>query len=215
MTWVNNAAHVTGKGNLNLGVEADDGAGDATQGYAKSDIRVTVPLNTIYAASGTWAMSRTSQGLYVLTETGAAATHVLVVPLGFQLQRLFAGTPAAAAPHGVKINGLELNYTIATANMTSIAVTFNAETQANNGARAITSNPFGSSVTYQNPPGTTAASLPVATQANPYVTIATPSAPIFVNTDETFIAAEISFVNPGTAVAGITGVQWMLSVALY
>src|SRR6266487_3023668 len=63
--------------------------------------------------------------------------------------------------------------------------------------------------------GTVAATLPVATQANPYVTRIVPAAPIFVNTDNTDVWLEISEVNPGTAVMAITHLGYHCSVALY
>jgi hypothetical protein len=216
MSIVNNALHVTGKGNLNLGAEADDGAGDATHGWAKSDVWWNVPLNQIFMGAGAiGAVGRTSAGIYTAAITAAAATQIVVVPLVMP-QRKFAGTPGGAAPHGVKVLDLAFGYTIGTAGETSIAVTFNVETPANATARALVSNPFGSgAVTYENPLGTVAATLPVATQATPYVVRAIPATPAFINADMSQIYAEISFVNPGTSVATLTFISWHVALGLY
>lgn len=207
----NNKAHLTGAGNFNLGIEADDGAGDASFGYSKGDIWWPVPLNTVGLITNTGTFARTSQGIYTLTLN--AASGLLVAYLTGPLRK-FAGTPAASAPHGLKVVDLTFAYTIATANETSISVAFSTELQTNNGVRSATTSPFGT-VTYANPPGTTVANPPTATQANPYVVQAIPPTPIFVNTDTTMVTAEVNITNPGTSVFVLTMMTWHLSVALY
>ena len=209
-----NKVHWTGAGNLVLGVEADDGAGDATHTYAKADAWVNVPLNQLTSVTQALTFARTSQGIYTSALAAAASTGVVIVPL-VGIQRKFQGTPAISAPHGLKILDLAFGYTIATAAETTVSVAFTVETQANATARALTANPFGSgAVTYENPIGTVAATLPVAAQATPYVVRAIPAAPAFINADNSQVFAEISFVNPGTSVATLTFVSWHLAVAL-
>jgi hypothetical protein len=215
VSWANNAAHVTGKGNATFGVELDDLAGDATHGYAKGDVWWNVPLWLLTSFTQALTVARTSAGIYTSALAAAASTGIVVVPL-VAFQRKFSGAPVAAAPHGVKILDVAFGYTIATAAETSIAVTFNVEADVNATARALTTNPFGAgAVTYENPIGTSVANLPVATQATPYVCRAIPATPAFINADISQVNAEISFVNPGTSVATLTFVAWHLAVALY
>jgi hypothetical protein len=211
--YANNACDITGKGNLTLGVEVDDLAGDITHGWSKADVWLNVPLFQLTSVTQALTFARTSQGIYTSALAAAASTGIVIVPL-VGLHRKFTGAPVAAAPHGLKILDLAFGYTIATAGETTISVTFSTETQTNNAVRAATTAPFGT-VTYENPIGTTVANLPVATQANPYVVRAVPGTPIFVNTDNTQVYAEISFVNPGTSVATLTFMTWHLAVALY
>lgn len=216
MSWANNSAHVTGKGNFTLGAEVDDLAGDATHGWAKADVWLNVPLSQLIAVAGAvGAVARTSQGIYTLAVTAAAATQIVAVPL-VGLHRKFSGAPSISAPHGLKILDLAFGYTIATAAETTVSVAFSVETQTNATARALTANPFGAgAVTYENPIGTSVATLPVAAQATPYVVRAIPATPAFINADNSQVYAEISFVNPGTSVATLTFVAWHLAVALY
>jgi hypothetical protein len=215
MSWANNAAHVTGKGNLTLGVETDDLAGDATHGYAKGDAWFEVPLgwlvDSCFVQAGTFA--RTSAGLYTLALAAAGSTGVVAVPL-YWLFRKFTGAPVAAAPHGMKITDFVLDYIIATAAETTVSVAFFTNLDVNAQARASVATPFGA-VTYENPIGTVVATLPVATQATPYVCRAIPATPIFVNVDNTAAFAEISCVNPGTAVITFTRIGFHASAALY
>lgn len=210
-----NAFHVTGKGNIVTGVEVDDLAGDASFGYAKGDFWLPVPLQNLTSFPNAPTLARTSQGIYTAALT-TNTTQNVVVPLTGMGLRTFTGAPVASAPHGLKVNALLFNYTVATLGATSLAVAFVAEVQTNATARALVTNPFGSgAVTYQNPPGTTVANPAVATQATPYVTLAVPGTPAFFNTLYGQVFAEITVVMPNTSVVTLTEVAWLLSVAMY
>ena len=209
-------AWINGQGNLSLGnAGKDDASGDPAALYAKGDCFVNVPLNSVFAGAGAiGAVGRTSAGIYTVQVTAAAATQIVVIPIT-GIFRKFASTAGGVNnPHGFKLLDLVLGYTIGTAAETTVSVAFFTEVQTNNTARASTATPFGA-VTYENPIGTVVATLPVATQANPYVSRAVPATPIFVNADNTDVYAEVSFVNPGTAVAVLTHIGYHVSVALY
>ena len=216
MSWANNAAHVTGKGNLNLGIETDDLSGDATQGYAKADCWFNVPLAWLVSCCLTQAgtFARTSAGLYTLAIASGTSTGVIVVPIT-ALLRKFTGAPVASAPHGFKLTDLVLTYIASIAAETSINVTFSTNSDVNATARASVTQPFGTTITYENPLGTVVTNLPVTTTTVPYVCRAVPVAPIFVNTDNTEINAEIALVNPGTAIVTFDHIGFHGSVAIY
>jgi hypothetical protein len=208
-------AWLNGAGNLSLGNAGfDDLAGDLTNPYAKADCWVNVPLSDLFTFVQAGTLARTSAGIYTFALAAGATTGIVVVPL-IEIFRRFTNTRGGPQnPHGIKVTDLVFAYTIATAGETSIGVTFATEVQTNATARAALTTPFGA-VTYENPIGTVAATLPVAVQATPYVVRAVPAAPVFISVDNTDAFAEISFVNPGTAVATLTHVSFHASVALY
>lgn len=223
MSLANNGFHVTGKGNLNLGFEGDDGAGDATHGFAKNDLWVSVSPVTLPSGIPTTTLTeanvRTAVGQYARSYTaGGAITPSIPIPIAQYLpfSRQFTGSPAAVVPKGFKLTGMYLSYTVATANATSVAVVFTQETaQSNNSARANTSTTPLGAVTYQNPIGTTVASLPVAIQANPYVNFISVATPAFVNTLRSNLTAEIQLSLPLNCVLTITEIALVFSLALY
>ncbi|SRR6266487_4497774 len=210
-------AWINGQGNLSLGnAGRDDASADPAALYAKGDCFVNVPIIPGAFTSVTHALTfaRTSAGLYTATLAASAATGIVIVPITGIFRKFSSTVGGVNNPHGFKLLDFVLCYTVATAAETTISGAFFTEVQANNGARASVATPFGA-VTYENPIGTVAATLPVATQANPYVTRIVPAAPIFVNTDNTDVWLEISEVNPGTAVMAITHLGYHCSVALY
>jgi hypothetical protein len=215
-TFTDSNAWITGQGGLSLGnAGKDDGSGDPAAPYAKGDVWVNVPLNQLIMGAGAiGAPVRASAGLYSAAITAAAATQIVTVPITGLFRKYAGSLGGPGNPHGFKLTDLVFVYTIATAGETSIAVAFFTVVDTNAVARASVATPFGA-VTYENPIGTVVANPPVATQATPYVVRAVPAAPIFVNADNTDVYAEISFVNPGTAVAALTHVGYHVSMALY
>lgn len=212
MSFVNANAHVTGQGNLVLGYEGEDNAGDATHRYAKGDVFFNVPLQSVLTLPNALTITRTSAGLYTAALT-TNTTQVVSVPL-LGLFRKYAGATGQLAPHGMKITDLVFAYTVATLAVTSVAVTFVTNLDVNITARAAVTAPFGA-VTYENPIGTVVANPAVATSATPYVTRAVPAAPVFINTDNTEAFAEITFVIPNTSVPSLTHIGFHASIALY
>lgn len=215
-TFNDSNAWVNGAGALSLGnAGRDDGSADPANPYAKGDCFVNVPLNQIFMGAGAiGAIGRTAAGIFTAAITAAAATQIVVVPITGIFRRFAGNTGGPVNPHGFKLLDLVFDYTIGTAGETAITVAFFTEVQTNAAARAAVATPFGA-VAYENPIGTPQAGAPVAVQATPYVVRAVPAAPIFVNTDNTDVWAEISFVNPGTAVATLTHIGYHAAVALY
>lgn len=209
-------AWINGQGNLSLGNSGrDDASGDPAALYAKGDVFVNIPLNWLTSVTQALTFARTSAGIYTTALAAAASTGVLIIPLTGLFRKFSQVSGGVNNPHGFKVLDVVLNYTIGTAAETSITPSFVTETQTNNTARAATTTPLGATVTVENPIGTVVANLPTAVQAAPYVTRFYGSAPVFVNTDNTDLYAEVAFVNPGTSVATITHVGFHASVALY
>lgn len=212
-------------GNLSLGFSgANDGAGDAAHAYAKTDCFYNFPLNTL-GITGTGAtFGRTSAGIYTLAVTTNGTTQIGgIVPFPHRFIATATppvaggipmGAPPVSAPHGYKIKDIVLCYTVTTLAATSVNVALATELQANNGARSATTTPMGA-VTYENPIGTVVGSLPVATQANPYVCRAVPATPTFITADNTILSFEIVVVLPNTSVLTITQVGVHYAMALY
>lgn len=223
--------YINGSGNLSLGQSgADDGKGDATHKYAKSDCRFDLmqvlldrPLaDALPTTNLTESRTRTSAGIWtrVYTAGGAVASFVLLrLPELIRTGTGFTVGPNTAAgtaynPHGYKVTSIDINYTVGTLAATSIDITAQTETaQTNNTARANASTTALGTVTYQNPVGTTVSTLPVATQANPYQCRAAFGTPIFVPSN--ILTFEIAMVLPNTSVVSITGLWVNYSFALY
>lgn len=222
--WNDNNAFIRGNGNLTLGLAGkDDAAYDATHTYAKNDFwahvsPVLLPLG-IPTTTLTELNVRNAAGQYERQYTaGGAITPKLALPLSMYLpfHRTLTGTTSTSAPHGFKLLDLILNYKVATADATSVAVVFNTETpQANATARsAASTTPLGT-ITYQNPLGTVVATLPVAQQATPYVNRIVLGTPAFVNTDRSTLTAEIQLSLPNTCVFTITDIALHFALAAY
>lgn len=216
-----NNAMVNKSGNLSLGGEGfDDGKGDTTHPYAKNDCWITVlpillPL-AIPTTSLTELNVRTAVGQYARSYTaGAAITPKLVVPISLIYRSFQAATGRTANPHGFKILDMYLSYFVGTADATSIAVVFTSEeAQTNNTARSNASTTPLGAVTYENPVGTVAATLPVAQQASPYVNKIVVATPAFITTDRRNLTAEIQMSLPNTCVVTITEVAFHLAWAM-
>lgn len=219
-------ARINQNGNLSLGQSGcDDGAADSTHGYAKSDcVLILDPLRFPTAAPTTnltESQTRTSAGIWnkVYTAGGAVNSFILIQPQ--LIARYCSATPSPPyttfQPHGYKLTSMDLNYTVGTANATTISVAAQTETyQTNNTARANASTTPLGTVTYQNPVGTTAASLPVATQANPYQCRVLFGTPVFLTgASIPNLNIEINLVLPNTSVVTITYCALNFSYALY
>ncbi len=151
------------------------------------------------------------------TAGGAVTPKILVRPPF--LYRTLSGllTPRqAAGPHGWKLTEFYFNYVIAIAGATSVDVVFTTETaQANNVARAAASTtPLGAPI-YQNPPGTVVTTLPVATQAAPYVCRIVPTTPVFITTERQMLTVELQLSLPNTTAFTITELSFHFSMAEY
>lgn len=217
-------ADVSKVGNLSLGDAFDDGAGHATYGYAKNDVWFSIlPIElpaAIPTTSLTEANVRTAVGQYARSYTaGGAITPKLVIPLSRMLYRTFVqatGQLTRSNPHGFLVKDMYLSYFIATADATSIAVVAtNEAAQSNNAARANASTTPLGTITYENPPGTTVGTLPVAQQANPYVTKIACGTPAFINTDRQNLTFEVQLSLPNTCVVTITEIAFHLAYAMY
>lgn len=218
-------AEVNKSGNLSLGFGGfDDGAADAAALYAKGDCEWNLlkDLVPVGGASITYANVRTAVGQYGLSVTaGAAVTPNIWTSIEFPLRRTATVTPSgganpATAGHGYKIVDLILGYTVATLAATSVNVVATQEApQSNNGARANTSTTPLGAVTYENPVGTVVASLPVATQANPYNCRIVFATPVFITLAQSLLTVEIQLSLPNTSVVTITDLIARGSMALY
>ena len=161
---------------------------------------------------------RTAVGQYgrVFTSGGSITPKVPVYPpmLYRTLNTMLDGR-YASQPHGYLLQAMYLSYTIATADATSLAVVFTTETaQTNSTTRAQGSaTPLGT-VTYENPPGTTAAALPVGQDADPLVCKIVPGTPVFITDERTILTAELQMSLPNTCVVTITELAFSFAVAM-
>ena len=217
-------AKIDGEGNLTLGLGGyDDGLGDSSHGYGKANCRIAIPLNSLVGTPTTnltEALVRTTVGQYARSYTaGDAITPNIPVFLPMIYRTMNATTnPPGVAPthHGWKITKLRMNYTIGTLAATSIAVVFTTETaEANATALANRSTTPLGTVAYQNPPLTVVGTLPVATQATPYVCDIVPATPAFVNIDGDLLTAEIQLSLQNTTVFTIRQLWAYFTYAMY
>ena len=222
--FADNQAGVNYLGNISTGFGgADDAQGDATHGYAKKDCWYQVPLQYLAGIpTTTLTMSdvRSAAGIYgrVFTSGGAITPVVpIYFPMPYRtLSGLAIANNATVQPHGFKLTACRLAYTIATLAATSVNFVFTTEAaQANNTARAAASNTPLGAVTYHNPPGTVVASLPVATQANPYLCSVVFATPVFITTERQFLMGELQLSLPNTTVFTLTELSFQFSYALY
>ena len=221
--WNTNDAWVDRYGNLSLGQTGlDDGAGDATHRYAKDDVRIQLDITNlrgIPVTNLTMSDTRTAVGQYNrLFTAGAAITPnvPIYIPLLYRTLAGLLNARTSANPHGMKVTAMYLNYYIATAAATSIAVVFTSETvQVDNTARTNASTTPLGAITYENPVGTVVSTLPVATQAAPYVCKIVPATPAFLTTNRQGLTAEIQLSLPNTCVVAITDIWLDISLALY
>jgi len=221
-------AGINSSGYLTLGVTAaqssnnqgpiTDGAADATYAWMKNDFWVQVDPLTLPVAlpstNNTETNVRSAANLWNRTYTagGSVAAYSFI-----NINRIlpFARTYATAL-HGFKLIDMILSYTVATAGATSVAVAFATETaQANNSARAVASaTPLGA-VTYQNPIGTVVSTLPVSTQASPYVCKIVLGTPVAIATDRQTLSCEILWTLPNTCVVAITEIAFHFALGIY
>jgi hypothetical protein len=225
-----NTAGIDENGYLTLGVgqaqsvnrqgPISDGQADATYNYMKGDFwmhvsPIRLPGGVVGSGSVTEANVRAAAGMAARSYTAgaAAASTNIIVPISEYLpfHRIYA-----TQPHGFKLINMILSYAVATAAATSVAVVFNTETpQTNNTARsAASTTPLGA-ITYQNPPGTAVAALPVAIQANQYVCQIVPGTPVAVTTDRQTLTAEIQLSLAANGVLTITEVAFHFALGLY
>lgn len=180
-TLVSDLAFIDTNGNLTLGVDTDDAAGDSTHAYAKDDIWCPVPLSSLLCAVGATAnwVQAGGTGFVVARAAGAVggiplvdcATNntaykiliPLVPPTGF---RTYAGSEtdpygnSITAPHGAKLLNVDLNYRPVTGALVddSVSAVFFTEAMTTTSPAAGTARAaqaaYGGTVLYEQPLGT-------------------------------------------------------------
>ncbi len=219
---------VSGGGNLSLGQGGfDDGQADPLVLYGKKDCRYDVLTNDLLTrglvdghptTNLTESVTRVSAGLWTRTYTagGTVASFTLFTLPGPQRTGLTTGglPQQAYALHGYKVTSVDLNYIITTADATAITMTAQVETaQTNNVARVLSSSTALGVVSYQNPIGTAATTLPVAQQAAPYQCRVLFATPVFQPTNN--LTFELGLSLPSSCVVVVTGLWINYTMALY
>ena len=160
----------------------------------------------------TWTETRGAAGNYFHRKTGAAETARVALNLQKAIRRTLsgvAGAPLVNAPLGGELQegglftGFNLVYAIGTAGLTSLAVATYETAYANNTAPAVTS-PGGAVITFP----TSGATIPIATQAQPYVAQFANTTPYLIGQNFANVSdwLELVIVDPGTAVFDLYGV---------
>jgi len=178
--------------------------------------------------AGTGGVSFTGTGTQVATRTffgameACRADNALLIPTriaagDFALARTAAGAETynvnctfklpfqLTANKGARIDSIEVSYQVLTVALTTHTFgNIRTRTFANNVANAIA-----------NYAGGSAATLATATQANPYYTTVTITAPVFMNLDDTEVNIEWQAVMANTGVYRVYGIMVNWTQALF
>ncbi len=215
-------------GNISTGTGGlDDKQGDANFPWAKTDCWIHIdPVIDIPAAlpstNLTEANVRASAGRWNRTYTSAGGTVNSFIYIPFrQIYRTLAATTlldpkTPAGAHGFKINSMVMAYGVTVLAATTVAVAFQRAVAFVDvtAAPAVNTTPLGVTMALQEPPGTSVASLPLATTSNSYVVAVVPPSPVFITTVRDAINAEINIVLASSSVFTLFDVWFNLSVAL-
>jgi hypothetical protein len=190
------------------GQHAPDGAGHGTYGYAKNDVTLTVPANLI--TSDTLPALTYATGDIPIRALAASTTHKVTIPLPQWFTRTFSllsSNPSgqSAAPHGILVKSLMLNYRVNTTTITSFnTMAINYCTLAAGGAiptvTEMTSTLAGNTLT---------------AAANAYAAVSTVTTPAFVSLADALIWAVATIVVPGSSTVDIFGASWRVAYAMY
>ncbi len=219
---------VSAGGNISTGTGGlDDKQGDATYPWAKSDCWIHIdPVIDIPAAAPTTNLTeanvRASAGRWNRTYTSAGGTVTSFIYIPFrQIYRTLAATTlldpkTPAGAHGFLVKSMVMAYTVTVLAATTITVAFQRAVAFTDvaAAPAINSTPLGATMAYQEPPGTSVATLPVAATSTLYVVAVVPPSPVWFTTVRDALNAEVSLVAPSSSVFTLYDIWFNLSVAL-
>lgn len=160
---------------------------DAGANNNLTDLQCLIGIQGVIAKSaGTWTATRIAAGDYSLRHTAAAETVILAIDITEYIR--------TTASKGFKLTGIDVISKVATVALTSATPTLSSVVYANNVANAVTTI-------------TTTGSLSTATQTNPYVDTLTVSSPAFLNTEDSKIVLEISYVFQATTAFDFYGIN--------
>ena len=192
--------------------------GNTYDAYKETDGGLFLPPSQIEipgAGGGTWTLTRNANGQFYNALTAAAATAIISVGLN---RIAFAKTGAdpinpglANIPEtsghdirGVQLTGVQLLYTLGTANMTSITPAFWRNVYSDNIA-VPTPTTLGGTLSPAN--------FPVVQRTNMYAQTITLGTPFVVgnNAVGTEDVMELTIVNPGTSVFRLYGINFLFN----
>ncbi len=219
---------VSAGGNISTGTGGlDDKQGDATYPWAKSDCWIHIdPVIDIPTALPTTNLTeanvRASAGRWNRTYTSAGGTVTSFIYIPFrQIYRTLAATTlldpkTPAGAHGFLVKSMVMAYGVTVLAATTVAVAFQRATAFVDvsATPAVNTTPLGATMAYQEPPGTSVASAPVATTSNTYVVAVVPPSPVWFTTVRDALNAEIAIVLPSSSVFTLFDIWFNLSVAL-
>lgn len=156
-----------------------------------TDFQQIVSLTDIIIASvGTWTRTRVAQANYSLVHTPADDTS----NISFDITPIIRTT----ASKGLKLNSIDVVYSIGVAALDAHTLTLDSVAYANNVAVAVTSVPL-------------TGSLSIATQSNPYVTNVTVSTPAFLVTADAKYVLELTVNAAATSTYSLYGLNLRFS----
>ena len=178
----------------------------AALGAENVDGHIDIPLDGT-ATSGTWAYAITSGGIQTLTRTVGAATEYYWIPVPMPHR--------SSASRGIKPIGLDVNYSVNTADATDITFELWARTLGANGAAPTAAVLFGEDDADYDADHNTAAERGLDTAAPQLhrAIITNAGAPAYLGGDES-LYLRIKVVDPGTSVVVITGAKLRYSETL-
>ena len=219
---------VSPTGNISTGTGGlDDKQGDSTYPWAKADCWIHVdPVIDVPAAAPTASLTeanvRSSAGRWNRTYTSSGTPSAFIYIPFRQIYRTLANTTlldpkTPAGNHGFKVNSMVMAYGVTVATMTAVTVAFQRAVAFLDAAAIPTVNttPLGATMAYQEPPGTSVASLPTATAGTPYLVAVVPPSPVFFTTDRDALNAEVNIQMISPGVFTLYDIWFNLSVALY
>lgn len=137
-----------------------------------TDYQKFVGINEILIASvGTWTRTRIVQGNYVLRHTAADDTSIIGIDITEAIR--------TTSSKGLKLNSVDVIYSIGTLALDAHTLTLDRITYANNVAISVNSVAL-------------TGSLSIATQANPYATNIAVTTPAFLNTADSKYVLELT-----------------------
>lgn len=152
-----------------------------------TDYQNFVSLTDILINSvGTWTRTRVAAGDYSLVHTPANDTSVISFDITPQLR--------AASGRGFKLASIDVICLIGVAALDAHSMTLSSCSYANNVANSVSSVPL-------------TGTLPIVTQANPYMTNLAITTPAFMNSAATHYVAELTVDAAGTSTYSLFGLN--------
>lgn len=179
--------------NVNLADIATQAAQIAALGAENTDGNVSIPLEAGIATSGTWTPAMDASGLYTLTRSAGAATEYYWAPIPIPTR--------STASKGIKPTGLDVNYSVGTADATDITFEVWRRTMGANGASPTAAVLFGEDDADYDEDHNTAAERGLDTAAPQLhrAILTDAGTPAYLAADES-LWLRIKVIDPGTAV---------------